>query len=79
MKRREKKEWQTDLKVPFKCSLKLLLLAAVIGLPIGLMAGVYLAEFGGKIFSFITRYTTDLLNVTLKEVTIDLCAEPSST
>jgi phosphate transport system permease protein len=43
-------------------SLKLLGLAAVIGLPIGLMAGIYLAEFGGKTFSFITRYTTDLLN-----------------
>ena len=43
-------------------SLKLLLLAAVIGLPIGLMAGVYLAEFGGKTFSFVIRYTTDLLN-----------------
>src|SRR5215470_16702887 len=28
-------------------SLKLLLLAALIGLPIGLLAGVYLAEFGG--------------------------------
>jgi phosphate transport system permease protein len=43
-------------------SLKLLSLAAVIGLPIGLLAGVYLAEFGGKTFSFVTRYTTDLLN-----------------
>jgi phosphate transport system permease protein len=43
-------------------SLKLLFLAAVIGLPVGLIAGVYLAEFGGKTFSFITRYTTDLLN-----------------
>lgn len=43
-------------------SLKLLLLAAVIGLPIGLMAGVYLAEFGGQTFSFVIRYTTDLLN-----------------
>src|SRR3984893_15367472 len=43
-------------------SLKLLFLAAVIGLPVGLMAGVYLAEFGGKTFSFVTRYTTDLLN-----------------
>ncbi len=43
-------------------SLKLLGLAAVIGLPIGLMAGVYLAEFGGSVFSFVTRYTTDLLN-----------------
>jgi phosphate transport system permease protein len=43
-------------------SLKLLFLAAVIGLPVGLLAGVYLAEFGGKTFSFVTRYTTDLLN-----------------
>ncbi|MGH9746492.1 MAG: phosphate ABC transporter permease PstA [Candidatus Acidiferrales bacterium] len=43
-------------------SLKLLLLAAVMGLPVGLMAGVYLAEFGGKTFSFVIRYTTDLLN-----------------
>lgn len=43
-------------------SLKLLLLAAVIGLPVGMMAGVYLAEFGGRTFSFLVRYTTDLLN-----------------
>jgi phosphate transport system permease protein len=43
-------------------SLKLLFLAAVIGLPVGLLAGVYLAEFGGKTFAFMTRYTTDLLN-----------------
>jgi phosphate transport system permease protein len=43
-------------------SLKLLGLAALIGLPIGLLAGVYLAEFGGHTFSFVTRYTTDLLN-----------------
>jgi phosphate transport system permease protein len=43
-------------------SLKLLLLAAVMGLPVGLLAGVYLAEFGGKTYSFIIRYTTDLLN-----------------
>jgi len=43
-------------------SLKLLALAALIGLPVGLMSGVYLAEFGGSTFSFVTRYTTDLLN-----------------
>ena len=43
-------------------SLKLLMLAAVMGLPVGLLAGVYLAEFGGKTFSFVIRYTTDLLN-----------------
>ena len=43
-------------------SMKLLLLAAVMGLPVGLMAGVYVAEFGGRTFAFIVRYTTDLLN-----------------
>jgi phosphate transport system permease protein len=43
-------------------SLKLLLLAALMGLPVGLMAGVYLAEFGGKTLGFVIRYTTDLLN-----------------
>jgi phosphate transport system permease protein len=43
-------------------SVKLLLLAALMGLPVGLMAGVYLAEFGGKTFAYVIRYTTDLLN-----------------
>jgi phosphate transport system permease protein len=43
-------------------SAKLLLIASLIGMPIGIMAAVYLAEFGGKTFSFIVRYTTDLLN-----------------
>jgi phosphate transport system permease protein len=43
-------------------SLKLLFLAAVMGLPVGLIAGVYMAEFGGKAYSFVLRYTTDLLN-----------------
>jgi len=41
---------------------KLLLLASLVGMPIGVMAAIYLAEFGGKTFSFIVRYTTDLLN-----------------
>ena len=41
---------------------KLLLLASLVGIPIGLLGGVYLAEFGGKTFSFVVRYTTDLLN-----------------
>ncbi len=43
-------------------SLKLLFLAAIMGLPVGLLTGVYLAEFGGNTFSFVVRYTTDLLN-----------------
>ena len=43
-------------------SAKLLLLATMIGVPIGFLGGVYLAEFGGNTFSFIVRYVTDLLN-----------------
>ena len=43
-------------------SAKLLLLASLIGLPIGFFSGVYLAEFGGRRFPFLVRYTTDLLN-----------------
>ena len=41
---------------------KLLLLATAIGVPIGFLGGVYLAEFGGNTFSNIVRYVTDLLN-----------------
>jgi len=41
---------------------KLLLFAALVGVPIGFMAGVYLSEFGGSVMSFLVRYTTDLLN-----------------
>jgi phosphate transport system permease protein len=43
-------------------SAKLLLLASLTGVPVGFLGGVYLAEFGGKTFSFLVRYTTDLLN-----------------
>jgi phosphate transport system permease protein len=43
-------------------SAKLLFLATCVGVPIGFLGGVYLAEFGGSTFSFIVRYTTDLLN-----------------
>jgi phosphate transport system permease protein len=43
-------------------SAKLLLLATVVGVPIGFLGGVYLAEFGGSGFSFVVRYVTDLLN-----------------
>ena len=41
---------------------KLLLLASLFGVPVGFLAGVYLAEFGSRTFNFIVRYTTDLLN-----------------
>jgi phosphate transport system permease protein len=43
-------------------SLKLILLASAIGIPVGFFAGVYLAEFGGKTFPYIIRYIADLLN-----------------
>jgi phosphate transport system permease protein len=43
-------------------SAKLLLLASLVGVPIGFLGGVYLAEFGGRVFSFFVRYTADLLN-----------------
>lgn len=43
-------------------SAKLLLLASCIGVPIGFLGGVYLAEFGRSGFSSVVRYTTDLLN-----------------
>src|SRR5689334_2678852 len=41
---------------------KVLLLATLIGVPVGFLAGVYLAEYSGKTFAFILRYTVDLLN-----------------
>ena len=41
---------------------KLLLIALLSGVPVGLMAGIYLAEFGGKAFAFAVRYVADLLN-----------------
>jgi phosphate transport system permease protein len=43
-------------------SFQIVLLATLIGLPVGFMAGVYLAEFGGKTFAFLVRYMADLLN-----------------
>jgi phosphate transport system permease protein len=43
-------------------SAKLLLLAALVGVPIGLLGGLYLAEFGGRTVPFIVRYMADLLN-----------------
>jgi len=43
-------------------SAEIVALATAIGLPIGFLSGIYLAEFGGTTFSFIVRYTADLLN-----------------
>jgi phosphate transport system permease protein len=41
---------------------KVLLLASLIGVPIGFLAGIYLAEYSGRTFAFLVRYVTDLLN-----------------
>lgn len=41
---------------------KVLLLATCIGIPIGFLGGVYLAEYSGRTFAFVIRYVTDLLN-----------------
>ena len=43
-------------------SAKVLLVATVVGVPLGFLAGVYLAEYSGRIFAFVIRYTVDLLN-----------------
>jgi phosphate transport system permease protein len=44
-------------------TLKLLLLASLIGVPIGFIGGVYLAEYGRKTTTgFLIRYAADLLN-----------------
>jgi phosphate transport system permease protein len=41
---------------------KVLLVATLIGVPIGFLAGVFLAEYSGKSFAFLIRYVVDLLN-----------------
>ncbi len=43
-------------------SAKLLFLAALIGVPVGLLGGLYLAEFGERTVPFVVRYMADLLN-----------------
>jgi phosphate transport system permease protein len=40
----------------------LILISMVIGIPIGFLGGIYLAEFGGKTIPTMVRYTADLLN-----------------
>jgi phosphate transport system permease protein len=43
-------------------SAKLLLLATIIGVPIGFFGAIYLAEFSGGPIAFVVRYAADLLN-----------------
>jgi phosphate transport system permease protein len=40
----------------------MILIAVLIGVPVGFLGGVYLAEFGGGTLPFLVRYTADLLN-----------------
>src|SRR6201993_1377407 len=41
---------------------KLLLLAALVGVPVGFFGAIYLAEFSGSTTAFVVRYAADLLN-----------------
>jgi len=41
---------------------KLLLIATLIGVPIGFFGAIYLAEFSGGTTAFVVRYAADLLN-----------------
>jgi phosphate transport system permease protein len=41
---------------------KLLLLATLVGVPIGFFGAIYLAEFSGGTSAFVIRYAADLLN-----------------
>jgi phosphate transport system permease protein len=43
-------------------SAKLLLIAALTGLPVGFLAGLYLSEFAGRSMAHAIRYAADLLN-----------------
>lgn len=43
-------------------SLKVVALAALMGLPVGIFGAVYLAEFGGGKLGFYIRYSADVLN-----------------
>jgi len=41
---------------------KILMLASLMGVPIGFLGGIYLAEFSGKGMASVVRYAADLLN-----------------
>ena len=43
-------------------SLQIVSLAALFGLPVGFLAGVYLSEFEDRAFGAVVRYVADLLN-----------------
>ena len=43
-------------------SAKMLFLASLLGVPIGFLGAIYLAEFSGSKVAFVVRYAADLLN-----------------
>src|ERR1035437_4468173 len=43
-------------------TVEIVAVAALIGLPVGFLAGVYLSEFEDKAFAATVRYVSDLLN-----------------
>ncbi len=43
-------------------TVELILMACTMGIPMGVLGGIYLAEFGGNRLGFCIRYATDLLN-----------------
>lgn len=43
-------------------SAKILLLATLLGVPVGFLGGVYLSEYASPSVAFVLRYVTDLLN-----------------
>jgi phosphate transport system permease protein len=43
-------------------SAKILLIATLVGVPIGFFGAIYLAEFSGSKMAFVVRYAADLLN-----------------
>lgn len=52
---------------------ELLLLAALFGVPLGVLGGIYLSEFGGWGVPFFVRYAADLL-VTIPSIVIGIFA-----
>src|SRR6188768_1745475 len=41
---------------------RLILLSSLIGLPTGIMGGIYLAEYGNNTLGFLVRYAADIIN-----------------
>ncbi len=41
---------------------RLIFLASVIGLPMGVLGGIYLAEYGDNTLGFLVRYAADIIN-----------------